>query len=84
MPHVDLYYSHVVMLYYVNESDGDTVIYKEKYNGNGEAKYPSHLTELKRIKPKKGRLVVFDGLHYHASSNPRKNPYRCVINFDLI
>ena len=70
-----------VILYYVNDSDGDTVIYKERYIGTDK---PQTLTELKRIEPKRGRVVVFDGLHYHSSSNPRKNSYRCVINFDIV
>ena len=84
MPHVDLYYPHTVILYYVNDSDGDTVIYKERYTGTGKPQFPQTLTELKRIEPKRGRVVVFDGLHYHSSSNPRKNSYRCVINFDIV
>ena len=29
-PHVDLIVPHFVMLYYVNDSDGDTLIYNEK------------------------------------------------------
>lgn len=84
MPHVDLYFPHMVMLYYVNDSDGDTVIYKEKHSGNGKMSFPESLTEKKRISPKRGRVVIFDGLYYHTSSSPRKNPYRCVINFDLV
>ena len=84
MPHVDLYYPHIVLLYYVNHSDGDTVIYKERHPGTGNSQFPQTLTEIKRIKPKRGRVVIFDGLYYHSSSNPRKNSYRCVINFDIV
>ena len=30
-PHIDNANKHYVMIYYVNDSDGDTIIYKQKY-----------------------------------------------------
>lgn len=65
------------LLYYVNDSDGDTFIFNEKIK-NGVI--PSVLTLNKRITPKKNRLVVFDSSRYHASSNPRFSRERIVIN----
>jgi ectoine hydroxylase-related dioxygenase (phytanoyl-CoA dioxygenase family) len=35
------------------------------------------------IPPKKGRIVLFDGNTYHASSHPTTNQ-RAVINFNLV
>jgi hypothetical protein len=69
-PHIDLNIEHVVVLYYVNNADGDTVFFDN--NGN----------IFKKIKPVKGRLVVFDGAIYHAAGVP-KETHRCVINFDI-
>jgi hypothetical protein len=66
------------MVYYVNDSDGDTVMFNEFYDKN----IPSPtLTVHKRIQPKKNRLVLFDSKRYHTSSNPILNQNRTVLNF---
>jgi len=82
--HVDLpdTLPHVAAVYYVNGSDGETIIYEQTSDtiaGGANVK----LTEHARVKPKRGRLVLFDGLRYHCSSQPKIN-YRCIINFDLL
>jgi hypothetical protein len=38
--------------------------------------------EHKRVTPKRGRAVLFDGSRYHCSSQPTIG-YRTIINFDL-
>lgn len=53
------------LLYYVNESDGDTYFYKD-YS--------------KSVSPKKGRAVFFRSNILHAGSNPVQSDYRIVIN----
>jgi len=40
-------------------------------------------TVKERITPKRGRLVIFDGSQYHASSYTTGD-YRCVINMNLV
>ena len=79
-PHVDLVsnegFRALSILYYVNDSDGDTVFFNEYASNN-----PVHLTEYKRLTPKKNSAIIFDSDRYHASCNPLKNNYRCVINF---
>ena len=70
-PHIDMNLNHHVMLYYVNESDGDTFFFDD----DGKL--------LKRVTPKKGRLVYFNGDIYHAGSNPIKYRERIVININL-
>lgn len=79
-PHVDADKNHLVFLYYVNDSDGDTIFFNEKYNGD---KIDS-LSIMKNVSPESGKAVVFDGLTYHASSSPVKSDFRCVINIDFI
>jgi len=69
--HVDLDIDHLVCLYYVNNSDGDTVLFEEDKK-----------TEIKRVTPKKGRVVFFDGSIPHCSSRPSLNT-RAVINMDF-
>jgi len=68
-PHVDLPDPHTVYLYYVVDADGDTLFFKDK-------------KIVKRITPKQGTLVMFDGETYHAAEQPKKH-VRCVVNFDI-
>lgn len=79
MPHIDSGDDHKVFLYYLNDSDGDTVFFEERFNG--EPVY--ELNEYKRVSPKMGRAVLFDGSIYHASSSPKNAPFRCIINADF-
>ena len=84
-PHVDQKTEHKVFLYYINDSDGDTVFFNEFWSEqNEDVVIDGSLTEQIRIKPKMGRGVVFDGLQYHASSSPQLNGWRCVLNIDFI
>jgi len=81
-PHVDEYTPHKVLLYYVNDSDGDTFIFNETYSP-GDEEFPSDFTLKERVSPKKGRAIVFDGLTYHNSSKPVNNTARYIINIDF-
>ena len=74
-PHVDIIGEHFVILYYVCDSDGDTIIYNEQ-------KKSDSYTVQKRITPKQGRVVLFDGSYYHTAEQPLNN-IRCVVNYDL-
>ena len=74
-PHIDTSDDHFVMLYYVCDSDGDTIIYNEQEKSDS-------YTVQKKITPKQGRVVLFDGSYYHTAEQPLNN-IRCVINYDL-
>ena len=69
--HVDMKIPHTVILYYVNDADGDTFF----FNKSREI--------VDRVTPKKGRAVVFDGLTLHASSMPSKD-YRISLNLGYV
>ncbi len=73
-PHIDFDLPHTVMIYYVNDSDGPTVFFEKEEN---------KFVKVNEIEPKRGRFLIFDGNCYHASTPPRKNSTRCVINFNL-
>ena len=75
-PHVDMQFKHFVMLYYVCDSDGDTIIYNEKMISE------KGFTVQKKVTPKQGRVVLFDGALYHTAQQPNNN-IRCVVNYDL-
>ena len=74
--HRDMIEKHIVCLYYVNETDGDTLFYSRKRNGQDYGEI------TQRITPQKGRVVIFDGSIFHCSSPPTKN-VRININFDI-
>ena len=74
-PHIDTSDDHFVMLYYVCDSDGDTIIYNEQEKSDS-------YTVQKRITPKQGRVVLFDGSYYHTAEQPLNN-IRCVVNYNL-
>lgn len=83
--HVDLppHLPHVACVYYCNDSDGDTIIYEQTIHDTPGNSQGVELKEHKRVTPKRGRTVFFDGSRYHCSSQPTVC-YRTIINFDLI
>jgi hypothetical protein len=84
IPHVDYYFPHYTLLYYVNDSDGDTILWQEKASKDDPEAYPESFNILERLTPKKGRAVLFNGMHYHSSSLPKKSTERIAINFNFL
>lgn len=84
-PHVDIFVPHYVVLYYVNDSDGDTFIFEETSDEYEMARIPEieNFTIKKRITPRKNRAILFDGRYFHTSSHPFKSPLRIVMNIDI-
>jgi hypothetical protein len=81
-PHVDYSFDHKVLLVYTEDSDGDTIIYDYKTEKEGDVPFFEDVKELKRITPKQGRVVVFDGLYWHTAEQPKKD-VRCILNFNI-
>jgi hypothetical protein len=77
-PHVDSLTSHYVLIYYVNNSDGNTVIF-DRVLGQDKTEY----NIIKEVEPKKGRFLLFDGRHYHAAKFALINNVRININFNI-
>jgi hypothetical protein len=73
-PHVDFNNEHRVLIYYVNDSDGDTFIFED------------HNKELilSQITPKKGRFVLFDGSLYHSAGLNKQSDLRINLNFNIL
>jgi|TARA_B100001769_G_C21862581_1_gene467034 hypothetical protein len=75
IPHIDLYNEHYEenfsLIYYVNDSDGDTKFFNKDFE------------LIKRVSPKKGKVVIFHSNTLHTSSNPIESPYRMVVNFNV-
>jgi hypothetical protein len=82
-PHIDIAErGHKSLLYYVKDSDGDTYLFNEtqpETAHGSQSKKP--LTIRKRVSPRKGKAVLFNSNIWHASSHPRENATRVVLNF---
>jgi hypothetical protein len=85
--HINQKTPHLVLLYYVNDSDGETILYDKTIDdteGNS-VMYPDEMHEfnvVNKIMPKQGRILLFDGKTYHSSSSPTTE-IRCIITLDL-
>jgi hypothetical protein len=66
-------------LFYINDSDGDTNIYEEKFNIK---RVPEKFKLKKSISPIENRWYDFDGRRYHNSNSPTQNNYRLVLTFN--
>lgn len=74
-PHVDQDRAHLVVIYYVNDSDGDLHIFDKIDKG---------YTIKQTISPRKGRVVLFDGDLYHAGRPPITSDMRIAVNFNFV
>jgi len=86
VPHVDQYRDEKfkVAVYYTNDVDGDTVLFKQTiHNTTPEEIKNGKLEVAQTVSPKKGRLVIFDGDIYHAVGKP-KTDLRCIINYNFL
>jgi len=61
--------NHISLLYYLNDSDGDTIMYQDDKE-----------TETRRVTPKANRAVIFDSRIWHTAELPIKNQTRQVVN----
>jgi hypothetical protein len=67
--HIDYRIPHLVLIYYVNTTDGDTLLYE----GN---------RVVEKITPRRSRCVLFDGSIVHSSSTSTLSP-RIIINNNI-
>jgi hypothetical protein len=81
-PHIDLFEPHWVLLYYVLDNDAETVLYCNKMKNANDVPLFDECKESVRIQPRKGRMVIFDGMHWHTSLQPTTGQ-RCIININI-
>jgi hypothetical protein len=82
VPHWDMYDPKIkfkTLLYYFNDSDGDTIFFKETATS-----IKNQLTVEHRVTPKANTAVLFDSSKFHASSPPRNSKRRMVLNIILV
>lgn len=87
-PHVDFLWPHYTACYYVNDSDGDTVLFDQRLSEVGdnltidaidEYTAKTKFTVNARCTPKKNSVFIFNGNQFHASSKPKHHARRLVI-----
>jgi hypothetical protein len=86
IPHTDgkRNFPYLVGIYYVNDSDGDTVLFKQTINDTTPEEVAAGKLEIDQTIPyKKGRIAIFAGDIYHASGKP-KSDIRCIINYNFV
>jgi len=83
-PHTDNPQNHWVLIYYVNTSDGDTLIFEETQKEIPFNKVLNQTLHIKHnIEHKMGRGVLFHGSRYHCGLPPINSPYRILINHNF-
>lgn len=87
-PHVDFLWPHYTACYYANDSDGDTLLFKQMLQDVGSDisdetirtfTDATDFTLVDRCSPKKNSLCIFDGFRFHASTKPKHHKRRFVI-----
>lgn len=87
LPHIDVNYSSeqyknyntYTGLYYLNDADGDTVLYNEIY----ENKIPESFTLNKKVSPKADTFLLWESNRYH-SSPAGSSTIRAVLNINFL
>lgn len=92
-PHIDALVSHYTALIYLNDSDGDTVLYNEtmgitpegieEYDYEAQRCKITRFTEMSRISPKSNRIMIFNGKHFHSSTSPTEHNSRLVMTINF-
>lgn len=81
--HIDRDDPHWVILYYVNDYDGETVFSDTLYDGSEKSIVErDNFNVVKRVQGKQGRFSFFDGRIYHAATQPRKD-MKCIVNINV-
>ena len=81
LPHVDYFTPHGTLIYYINDSDGDTRIFDQVF----EEEEPDTFTVKTLVTPKANRMLYLEnGLVYHTAANPILSDRRIVLNINLL
>ena len=86
-PHVDTDFPHRTALFYLNDCDGDTIMYREQYDPQSRMDQAEYFKQRigtptvdYTITPRANQMTWFDGLTYHSSNSPTNSAKRFIIN----
>lgn len=71
--HTDFEYEHMTAIFYMNTSDGNTLLYDR------EGK-----ELIQEVEPIGNRLLIFDGMMQHTGHSPSKTRKRILINMNFM
>ena len=77
--HVDYFFKNYSTVFYVNDSDCDTIFYNQRHPGENNP-MPDNLKIVDRVSPKANRIVIFEGDIIHTGCSPNKHKNRIIIN----
>lgn len=86
IPHVDFedpYIPNITTIFYITDNeDSETVIFDRKLQEDEDKSTIdfSKVDILKKVDPKRNRLVVFDGNYLHTGHSPTRENRRVLIN----
>lgn len=88
------YTNHIVIIYYINSNDGDTLLSEyhidnipniDEFVENIENENIDDYKIIKKIKPSKGKVIMFDGGMFHCGMWPTKiDKFIININLDVL
>lgn len=76
-PHVDYPFPHMTALFYITTCNGPTLLYDQKFPND------HFLKTQYTIYPEENKVIVFDGLQYHASTTQTDKKQRIVMNINF-
>ena len=80
--HVDHSFPHYVMILYLNNASGNTLIFNEQYEETKPVEIENvdsnQYTLKHEITPKKNKVVFFKGMSYHAQEFSKPNEERIL------
>jgi hypothetical protein len=76
-PHVDYPFPHLTALFYLTTCNGPTVLYDQKFPND------SFLKTQQLVQSEENKVVIFDGLQYHASTTQTDKKQRIVMNINF-
>lgn len=71
--HTDYPYEHMTAIFYINNSDGNTLL----FDRDGK-------DLIQEVEPIENRLLIFDGLLQHAGHSPSKHKSRVIVNMNFM
>jgi len=69
----------------VLDSDGQTILSDRQYTSGNNVMMDINedYKIIKKVRPKQGRILFFNGNIYHTALQPKKN-VRCVLNINVL
>ena len=90
-PHIDLDYKHIASVFYMTDSESETVIYDHKVPSYGAVNFSELYSSeeyygfpiKKLVKPKENRILIFEGSYLHTSYPPTEEKSRVILNINV-